>query len=356
MSDNIVFERAGVEAHAGTSELNMHQPLDVTGRGVVAMAEVKHETVLIPEISPERRETYKAFDPSVTYLVECSDDRELTPESEAALIEAHGITPDNYIRIFGGLPGMARRVLVTLAAHSGPEVLMSYAQSDRPFNGFLKELKDRVESNADVVMAAHSAEKNEGNPTNLNMDSEQGLGCAYCQGICVVGGYCAENGNLAKLAAEEVPASLGEPAQMDVITQANDAIGELFFKDEQPVTRRDMADLGIAVAILKGDHAPADDIEVVLNFTDEVSSPKAANDANVPLYSVDVVHELLLAKKAFPELFNNEAILRTYMHVIEHDARAVREALANHEGKTAANMHLARNGKPDSAIAYVLAA
>lgn len=327
---------------------------DVIG-GTAVMTEVEPKPALIPEISAERKDTFEPFDPTAKYLVGCSDDRKPTDESQQLIVDQYGVEPDNYIRIYGGLHGGARRALVAIAAYYGPEVLAQY-DGKAGIGGFTGEYKKRVETAVNVVLGDHSAEGNEGNASALDLESEKGLGCAYCEGICAVTSLCADRQGLALLAEDEVPTSLGEPARMDIITEANRAVGEQFLADGQPVTRHDMIDLNAPVAIYAGAHAPAEEVKVVLNFTDNVSSPNKAIATEVPFYCVDVMHELRLAKNAFPELFNNEQILETLAHVIEHDARAVRQALASHEGKTAEDMQLERYGDLQSAIAYVLAA
>lgn len=347
--------------------------------GGAAVAEIRVDTVLIPEISEGRKNTFAPFNENATYLVECSDDRELTEDSVAKLSRELNISPENFIRVYGGLPGMSRRALVAINMYYGPATVAKYVEqltktpaghnedaagiapkkSEKSFILFTEEYRNRAEATSKVKLAVHSAEKNEANTTELNMDSDQGLGCAYCQGICVVTELCASDGNLRKLAEEEVPASLGVPAQMDLVTASNRSVGDLYFGsegDKQPITRADIELLGAPVAILDGEHASADDAVVVLNYTTDVSNPSAANKTNVPYYSVDVLPELIITKKALPELFNDEGSLRALLHVIEHDARAVREALANHEGKTAKDLALERHGDAESAIAFALAA
>ena len=327
---------------------------EVGGTGV--MTEVLHMPALIPEISPEREAAFEPFDPIKRYLVGCSDDREPTADSQRLITDQYGVDPDHYIRVYGGVHGGARRMLVAVAAHYGAEALAQYGEGEEAIKQFTREYKERVESTMNVVLSDHSAEGNEGDASALNLGSENGLGCAYCQGICAVTDLCADKQGLAVLAEEEVPGSLGEPARMDIITGANQAVDEQFLAADNPVTRQDMIDLGVPVSIYAGAHAHAADVKVVLNFTDNVSSPHLANEAGVPFYSVDVGLELVMAKKAFLELFSDERALTTLMHVIEHDARAVREALASHEGKTAADMELERLGNPQAAVAYAQAA
>lgn len=339
-----------------------HEFRDGDRLGVLAVqtAEIKRETeTLIPEISPERAATYEDRDPNKVYLFECGDDRGITDESAEKLAQELGVEKYAMLRGFGGLFGVARTLGVAVAIQYGPEALKAYGGD---LEQFAMDLKSRVESTSNVKLVAHSAEANEDNATQLNPASEKGIGCAYCAAMGGVCGLCQADSPLIPLARTEQAALFGDDSLVDQVSQGNSAFEQHFFPTQGKnfaITRSSLIKSDVPTLILAGQHENASSernrrdkkIVVVENFqTDKVSNPNRAIEAGVPFYNNDVTATAEMLIKAYPELKLSPAIL---LAVMDQDIRAVRAALADHEGLNAEDLPLERNGDPKAAISYL---
>lgn len=316
-------------------------------------AEVAFETEKsLPELSSERKATYLNKDPNETYAVFCGDDRQLTPESVAALKEKGVKTPENAIRYYGGAVGIARVTALTIATQYGPEAIATYGGN---FVDFTAAVRDRVEAANKVVLGVHSAEGNEGNADHIDENAEAGLGCAYAAGVNVVTEISATNEDVAALAPTEQSRQFKDMVPITSLTAAENAVREQFFGTDQTnrgFDRDDFKTLGAPVAIVQGSHAHSDETVVAINYeTDQVTDPAAADKAGLKFYDNDVTQVAEMIMKAFPELKLQPAIL---LSVMDQDIRATRTALASHDGAAdPSRIQLERNGDPKAALAHL---
>jgi hypothetical protein len=307
---------------------------------------------LTPEISAERQAAYVDRDPNTTYLLGCGDDRNATEESAEKLAQENTAEKDAVLRYYGGLYGLTRIFGVTMATQFGADSLKAY---NGDLNKLALDVKNRVEATSDIKLVNHSAEANEGNAADLDMDSENGLGCAYCALIGGVCSLCAPGTDLSALARNEQVELFGDSSLAEPVEKGNAVFLDTFLDGsaDSSLSREDFSAVGAPVSILSGAHAKAKDVVVVQNFhPGKVSSPKAANEAGVPFYNNDITAVAEALIKAFPELHLNPRIMFAAMDL---DVRAVRHALAQHEDEslTAKDMKLERYGNPEEAVAYL---
>jgi hypothetical protein len=318
--------------------------------GAVAVHETEERVDTIPEISAERQATFVEKNPDGTYYLFCGDDRNLTEESAAKLRQEGIEDPDTAMRYYGGVVGVARVLAVALAVQYGADALNQYPGS---FQDLIKDQEQRIAATQNVKPGAHSAESNEGSATELNSSSESGIGCAYGAGAQVIT-EISSNPDLIALGKAEAPRLSGENESMvDAIAQANQAVAAHFSEGGKSFNlhRHDLEDLEAPIAILEGSHAPVDQTVVMYNYhVDKISNPRTANERGIPSYDNDltqVAEALILANL---ELDLNPRIL---LDVMDQDIRSVREALASHEGKHAADLKIERYGDYEAAVAYL---
>lgn len=329
-----------------------HDGGELGALAIMQTAEVEHQPeITTPEISPERAATYEDRDPNKTYLYECGDDRGITDASAEKLAQELGVETYAMLRGFGGLYGVARTLGVAIAVQYGPEALQAYGGN---FKEFAIETKNRVEATSKVKLVAHSADGNEGNSAELNPDSTEGIGCAYCAALGGVCGLCQSKSPLMPLANSEQTALFGDNSLVEPVAAGNEAFEQHFFGAEGKnfaITRNDLIEDDVPAPILAGKHEKAAKVVVVENFhVDKVSDPNRAIEAGVPFYDNDVTATAEMLIKAYPELQLSPTIL---LAVMDQDIRAVRAALADHEGLGAEDMKLERQGDPKAAIAYL---
>ncbi len=337
-----------------------HEETDSSGRDSVtlAMGEVSvqetAETIMdIPELSAERQAFMVDYDPNKKYLVGCGDDRPATLESAAKLSAEYDVSGEEYIRYYGALTGVSRILAVSIAAQYGAETLAKYGNS---FEKFEAEVTERIERTSNVLLAEHSAEDNEGNPTELNLESEKGLGCAYCAGVGAVTGLCDGNvavDGLSELVRDEQTRLFGQD-MTDVISSANLDVEHQFFAEAgttASVSREEILRLKAPVMILAGSHAKSHEVEVNINFDPtKISQPRGATKSGVAFYNNDVTQVAEMLLRAAPELKLRPEILLAAM---VSDIAAVREALGSSEGVHADSMRLVRFGNATDSIAYL---
>lgn len=319
--------------------------------GEVAVQETANQPIGLPEMSADRQATLVERNPDQVYLYGCSDDRDLTEENAKLISEKYGVEADSYLRGYGGATGVARITAVSVAAQYGAEALANYGTD---FVAFEAETKQRVENTSNVKLAHHSAESNENNPAELDHDSEHGLGCAYCMLVGAVTDLNKPGSPIDELGRAEETIIFGDDLLLDPVEAANEAVEAQFFGDAKAafaLSRKDLTDLDMPVMILAGKHAAAADVEVVMNFDPtKVSQPGVANRQGSPMYFIDATATAEMIIRAYPELKLQPRII---LAAIDHDARAVREALASGEGLHADAMKLVRNGTVEDAVSYL---
>lgn len=310
---------------------------------MVATAEKQKELETLPDLEQFFRER---GDNEVA-MIGCGDDRgpamddkKLYPNGEIA-----------WLRYYGGIAGMARVTLVSIAIQFGEEALNHYANN---FTGFTKDFGNKVKQGTDnlVIPAMHSAEKQE-NGLTYSPDNQGDVGCAYAASIGAVTDLNSAE-DLIRLGEMEQTMVFGNTTSLvtlEKISKANKAVGRIVFGDEYKntkLTRNDYQSMEVPVATLRGQHAQPQDTFVVLNFTpNQVSKPVEAAEENKPFYDNDVTQIAEIIMKSYPELAINPEIL---LRVMEHDIRATRAALT---GGEASKLRVVTIGDVGQAINYL---
>ncbi len=287
---------------------------------------------------------------AVRIAVECGDDRAPTAESSAALAKEQGTDPTHFGRVFGGVYGFARILLVTLAADPDTTQLERFV-ANRSFNDVTIDVAQRIKETTQLVPATHSAEHNEANPLNLNSKSAESLGCAYCAHIHEITALSSDP-NVLACAATERPNTLGGAlstlVSLTTLSNANMRVHKICFSQENPISRKDVVESALPVLILAGSHAPHNQTMVVLNFEPHsFSNPTQAATDGTPFYDVHVTLIADALMRSFPGLKLDAGLL---ISVIEHDARATRAALTGGEPKKLA---VTKRGSAQKALEYL---
>ncbi len=289
----------------------------------------------------------------------CGDDRGLTPESLATLSERYG-TEAEQVRCYGGIFGIARNVAAVLYAHGRNEAVDKFGN----FMQLAEFVRDAfTEVQPTIIPSTHSADSNEGSPTDFAVDSEQSVGCLYAAGIKLVTEYNAD-GTIATAAGDEINRMAAGDASspLQAVVTANQRVLDKFFAGDGPaISRGDMHELGVPIGILAGAHGSirGDEVKAVLNFKpDKVSSATIANVSGEPFYCNDVtiVASLIagIVARMSPDcMLDANKLLST---IIE-DIAATREALAQHDpadvGLHVHDLIVERYGSYDEAVAYL---
>jgi hypothetical protein len=263
-------------------------------------------------------------------VLACGDDRGLTEESLTAMKEAGLPIEDAYLRIYGGIYGATRALLVAATAQHGREAI--YRIGDNFIEA--SAITAKRASEQDVIMITHSAESAENNPAHINEHSHAGLGCAYATGIGKVSNLTAYDQLIIRSAEYEATSVFGTPQDDSVqrLVRANRILVEDVFGKDEPmsISRRDVIGQKVPAMILEGSHASTDKVVHVLNFSEDlISDPREANIRGVHYYDTDVVQLAEVLIKAWPELELDAELL---VNAIILDAAATRAALAAADG------------------------
>ncbi len=284
----------------------------------------------IPEISETKKQAFTEFDPTRhKYLLGCGDDRGLTTESYEAIADEYGVQPEQ-VRCYGGIFGIARNTAAVLYAHGYGEAVDRFGNFMQ-LTEFARDALTRIQPN--IIPSTHSADSNEGSPTDFSTDRPASVGCLYTAGIKTVTEFNADD-NIASAAGDEIHRMDVDDANsllQGIIAANQQVLGKFFAGDGPAISRADMRALDVPIGILAGAHGSirGDEVKAVLNFTpDRVSNAVIANEANEPFYCNDVtIIAGLIAEILADYKLDADVLLST---IIE-DIAATREALAQHD-------------------------
>jgi len=307
------------------------------------------QQIEVPEIDNELRTVYVRR-PSGLIIVGCSDERIIVPESAAKIKNETGLGADGPIlRIYGAATGAARIALVSIAAEH-PDHLGNFHQNG--YEDFVTDFISRAHEKAGVLFAVHSASANELHKPSLNLDSHLDLGCAHAINTGKISDSAAHNPVTIQVAGGEAISVFGpeRAKQIPRIAKANATFLENVLDGDTGygADRQTFARIGTPVMILGGDHLPADQTEVVENFSiDEIANPKTAKNLNRLHYTYDMTQMAEVIMKSFPELKLRPETILLAMH---QDIVATRGALA---GGQPTKLKLTRYGNVEQAISYL---
>ncbi len=283
----------------------LHQP-DVENLGGLVMAEavVEERGVLSAEFINERDQFYRDVPKDKEVVTTCSDDRPITPESEATIaVEYPEALPigKGTSRLFGGREGRAKMVMVVGLA-TNPD----FAKMVGGMDGLMGQLDAFERRRAKSISLLHTDAAKEGQPNQLAADklaadgTPAPLGCAHAMGSGAVSNLTVNNPAVRTFAIERQAAIYSNP-HTDQLLAGHEAFLETFGAD-YAFDRTACARLGDPVVVLAGiPHKAVADTGVLLNFTNQIASPTEAHEAGKDFYSVDVVREVNALQKIFPE-------------------------------------------------------
>lgn len=326
---------------------------DYNARQSYYETEQELEDLDMDEVSQEIKDTFvKHEGPAV---LSCGDDRGPTAESLKAMAEQGLPIEGPYLRIFGGIYGATRALLVAAVAQHGEEALQTLGTD---FHELSHEVARRA-ADRDVIMMTHSAEGAEGNPTHIDQTAGDKLGCAYGDSIGVVANLSAHDQLVIRSAEYEATSLFGSPQDGNVqkVVQANRVLVDEIFGRQEPmsISKGDVIETKVPGMVLKGAHAKTEDVKHVYSFSDEeLSDPVKAVEQGTPFYDTDLTQVAELLIKSFPELNLDSDLVA---NAIILDVNATKAALAASDGGARDPQRIVslRYGDPHKALAHLSA-
>ena len=307
----------------------------------------------MPEVSEEIKNTFTKIE--YPLVLGCGDDRGCTDESAAALTEL-GLPMDRaFARLFGGKFGAANILAVAAAAQHGPDFVQRRLGTD--FYALSEELSQRAKQHG-VYMLAHSAQSNEDNPAQININSENAVGCARIAALGQVNDIAANNQlaiRVGEADAEAIFGNLETTTSFPELAEKFAQTSNIFFGDNPKsfaIARDEIIKTNTQAMVLKGSHAPSEQAKHVINLEwDELSDANEAAVRQIYYYNNDVVVVAAALIKSYPELELDPNILINTMLL---DAAATRTALAAGDGAPdPQRIESLRNGDGREALAYL---
>lgn len=340
--------------------------------GSLAVSRVAEQVVgpdgyLSSEFIERRLETYTYVPPRKKVVIGCSDDRRPTPESIIALNARYADRQvldieKGYARIFGGLAGLAKNVLVAGHAVYGDHFSTALPSFNAALRAVARLYGDRVTLHSDV--------KHEEQASGLCMHGASAVGCAYCAGVGTTTQLLLEDERIRVTATNDQVYVFGNDEHVENLRYGHELTARMLAREagsndpcDFSIDRRDFKELhngevGVPIMVLAGGHVATQASGVISSFNlSHVGSTVAAHEQEQSLayYGLDIAHVtasigLLLQEYGIPP--------EIFARALQLDSVPVRAVLAAHDPDLnreldPTKLAMGVTGNPKEALAYL---